>query len=144
MQKAIRVGRISVSFLTTAFETRDALDLFEMTVASGGSGLIPHLHREYDEVVYGMNGTVTWTVGNKEVSVSHGDKLSIPRGTPHYFINQQPATARMILLHTPGGLAPEYFRQLASCVDSEGTPSIDCVAAVMMRFGVTPLMHATS
>jgi hypothetical protein len=39
---------------------------------------------------------------------------------------------------------PQYFRELASCIDKEGTPNLDCVVAVMMRYGATPLMHAPS
>ena len=142
MHEVIRVGRLTVKFLKTAFETRDSLDLFEATIAPGGNGLIPHMHVDYDEVVFGMDGTVTWTVAGKEILVSHGDKLSIPRGTPHFFINDQPTPARLMLLHTPGGIAPQYFRELSACFDAEGTPDLDCVFAVMMRYGVTPLMHA--
>jgi|SRR5215472_7176534 len=144
MHEAIRVGRLSVTFVKCAYETHNSLDLFEMTIAPGGSGLIPHMHADYDEIVFGMNGVVTWTVAGKEIMVAHGDKLSIPRGTPHFFINQQDAPARLMFLHTPGLMGPKYFRDMMKCVDAEGTPDLDCVFATMMSYGITPLMHAPS
>jgi mannose-6-phosphate isomerase-like protein (cupin superfamily) len=141
MREAISVGRLTITFLKTAYETRDTLDLLEVTIAPGGSGLIPHMHPEYDEIVFGMNGTVSWTVAGKEIPIGHGDKLSIPRGTPHFFINQQSTPARMLVLHTPGLMGPQYFRELSACVDHEGTPDLDCVCSVMLRYGITPLTH---
>jgi mannose-6-phosphate isomerase-like protein (cupin superfamily) len=141
MHETIRVGRMSVTFLKTTHETLDTLDLFEATLAPGGSSLFPHLHREYDEIVFGMDGIVTWTVDDKEILIGHGDKLSIPRGTPHFYINQQSTIARLMFLHTPGLMGPQYFRDLAACFDSEGTPDLDCIVAVMLRYDVIPLTH---
>ncbi len=144
MHETIRVGRLSVTFLRTAYETHDRLDLFEVTIAPGGNSLIPHMHPEYDEIVFGMNGVTMWTIGGKEMPIGRGDKVSIPRGVPHFFINQESVPSRFMLLHTPGLMGPQYFRDLASCVDVEGTPDLDCVVSVMMRYGAIPLSHQTA
>lgn len=141
MHETIRVGRLQVTFLKTAYETHDKLDLFEATLSPGGSSLIPHMHVDYDEIVFGMNGIVKWTIGDKEMPIGRGDKVSIQRGTPHFYINEESVPARFMMLHTPGLMVPQYFRDLATCFDREGTPSLDCVVAVMMRYGATPLMH---
>lgn len=141
MYETIRLGSLQVTFLKTAYEMYDALDMFEVTVAPEGSSLFPHLHVDYDEIVFGMNGIVKWTIGDKEMPVGRGDKVSISRGTPHFFINEESVPARFMLLHTPGLIRPQYFRDLATCFDKEGTPNLDCVVATMMKYGATPLMH---
>ncbi len=141
MHETIRVGRLTVTFLKTAYETHEHLDLFELTVAQGGNSLIPHMHPEYDEIVFGMNGVAMWTIGGKEMPIGRGDKVSIPRGVSHFFINQESVPARFMQLHTPGIMGPQYFRELARCIDVEGTPDLDCVVGVMMRYGAMPLAH---
>ena len=141
MYETIRVGRLQVTFLKTAYDMHDKLDLFEATLAPGGSSLIPHMHVDYDEIVFGMNGIVKWTIGDRDMPIGRGDKVSIKRGTPHFYMNEESVPARFMMLHTPGLMGPQYFRDLATCFDQEGTPNLDCVVAVMMRYGATPLMH---
>jgi mannose-6-phosphate isomerase-like protein (cupin superfamily) len=141
MHETIRVGEMSVTFLKTRHETAGTLDLFELIIPPQRSVLIPHTHREYDEVIFGMNGIVTWTVAGQEILVGHGEKLSIPRGTPHFFINLHSTTARLMCLQTPGLLGPEYFREVAVHFGKDGKPDIAGISAVMMRYGVIPLMH---
>jgi mannose-6-phosphate isomerase-like protein (cupin superfamily) len=141
VHETIRLGRLQITFLKTAPEMYDALDLFEVTVPPEASSLLPHLHVDYDEIVFGMNGVVRWTIGGKEIPVGRGDKVSIPRGTPHFFINEESVPARFMLLHTPGLIIPQYFRDLANCFDKQGTPNLDCAVAVMMKYGATPLLH---
>lgn len=142
MHETIRVGkRMQVTFLKSAYETHDKLDLFEVTLAPEGNSLIPHVHVDYDEIVFGMNGIAKWTIGDKNMPIGRGDKVSIPRGTPHFFINEESVPARFMLMHTPGLMQPRYFRELATCFDQEGTPDLDCIFATMMRYGATPVMH---
>jgi mannose-6-phosphate isomerase-like protein (cupin superfamily) len=144
VHETIRIGRLTVTCLKTAYETHDSLDLFEMTLAPGGSSLIPHMHAGYDEIIFGMNGIVKWTIGGRDIPIGRGDKYTILRGAPHFYINEESVPARFMLLHTPGVMGPQYFRELATCIDREGTPDLDCIVAAMMRYGATPLMHAPS
>jgi quercetin dioxygenase-like cupin family protein len=138
MHHPIHVGSISVTFLKSRHETQGSLDLFELTIPSHARLNIPHLHRDFDETIIGMNGIVTWTVQGEQVKVGPGQQLHIPRGTAHSYANLHNSTARMMCILTPGLVGPEYFRELAAVLSAEGPPDIAGLSHVMMRYGVIP------
>jgi len=138
MHHPIHVGNLSVTFLKSRHETEGAFDLFEVTVPPFAYMKVPHLHREYDETIIGMNGIATWTVGGRRIQVAPGQQLEIPRGTAHGYSNHHPKTCRMLCLLTPGIVGPEYFREMAAVLRADGPPDIAGLAAVMNRYGVIP------
>src|SRR5580704_9303468 len=91
MRDTIRVGEMSVTFLKTRHETQGAFELFELTIPAFARVPLPHFHRQYDETIFGGDGTVTWIlqVDNQDepTEVSRGTTLFIPRGTPHSYAN---------------------------------------------------------
>jgi mannose-6-phosphate isomerase-like protein (cupin superfamily) len=101
--------------------------------------LVPHLHRDYDETIIGMNGITTWTLGGKHVDVRPGQSLFIPRGTPHCFANQQKFAARMMCINTPGLTGPEYFREIAAIIKDEGLHALSEIGSIMTRYGIIPV-----
>ena len=141
MHEAIRVGEMTVTFLKTRQETGGKLDLFELTIPSQASVIVPHLHRDHDEVIFGMDGVVTFWLDGKRNLVSHGDKLSIPRGTVHSFANLRKSMARIMCLHTPGELGPEYFYEIAAYFNTGCPPDVAGIGEVMLRYGVIPSTH---
>ncbi len=92
MYETIRVGEMSVTFLKTRHETYDAFDLFELTIPPFARVVLPHIHRKYDETIFGVDGTMTWTLhkDGKDMpnEVRRGTTLFIPRGTPHFYANR--------------------------------------------------------
>jgi quercetin dioxygenase-like cupin family protein len=134
----IHVGNLSITFLKSRHETSGALDLFEVTVPPLAFMNIPHLHRDYDETVIGMNGIATWTVDGRKVQLVPGQQLEIPRGTAHGYSNHHSATCRMLCILTPGIVGPEYFRDMGAVLRADGPPDIAGLAAVMSRYGVIP------
>ena len=141
MHQPIRVGDISVTFLQSRHETQDLLDVFEITIPPKLIyPPIPHLHRDYDETIIGMNGITTWLVEGKSIQLRPGEELFIPRGSAHAFANRHDGAARIMCILTPGLLGPEYFRDLAAVIN-EDEDSIDpCeMGSVMTRYGVIPL-----
>lgn len=141
MHETIRVGAMSVTFLKTRHETAGSLDMFELIIPPHVSVVVPHIHRGYDETVFGMNGIVTWTLDKQEIEVGPGNKLTIPSGTPHFFANMHDETARLMCIHTPGVMGPEYYREVAEHFYDDGAPDIAGIVAVMNRYGVIPLAH---
>jgi mannose-6-phosphate isomerase-like protein (cupin superfamily) len=139
MHQPIQIGRISVTFLKSRHETSGALDLFELIVPPNASLNVPHLHRDYDETILGMNGIATWTVNGEQIQVRPGQQLDIPRGTVHSYTNLHSDTARMMCLLTPGLVGPEYFRELAAAIQPDGPPDIAEISTVMARYGVIPI-----
>lgn len=138
MHHPIHVGNLSITFLKSRHETHGEADIFELTVPPHSHVNVPHLHRDYDETIIGMNGIMTWTLDGKNVQIGPGQQLHIPRGVVHTYVNTYRTTARMLCILTPGMIGPEYFRELAAAIDPAGKPDIPAIAAVMARYGMIP------
>jgi quercetin dioxygenase-like cupin family protein len=143
MHDTIRVGEMSVTFLKTRHETGGALDLFELTIPPFARVPLPHLHRQYEETIFGVNGTVTWTLQveneDKHTEVSRGTTLVISRGTPHTYANLTHTTARILCLQSPGVLGPEYYLEIAALYRTSPHPNLAGIGAIMSRYGVVPI-----
>jgi quercetin dioxygenase-like cupin family protein len=139
MHNTIRVGEMSVTFLKTRHETNGALDLFELTIPPFARVPLPHLHRKYDETIFGVDGATTWTLCDKSTQVRRGITLFIPRGTPHFFANLTHTTARILCLQTPGVMGPEYFLEIAALYRTSPHPNLAGIGAIMSRYGVVPI-----
>ena len=137
MAEEIRIGAVILRFLRDKHATNGSLDLFEMTVPPEGEMPVPHYHRDWDETVYGLNGTVTFTTKGQPQAIGPGETLFIPRGTVHGFDNRSGAEATCLCVLTPGVLGPEYFRELAALV-ADGPPDEALVREVMLRHGLMP------
>jgi quercetin dioxygenase-like cupin family protein len=143
MHNTIRVGEMSVTFLKTRHETEGALDLFEVTIPPFARVPLPHLHRKYDETIFGVDGVITWTLqGEREdvpTQIRRGTTLFIPRGTPHFFANLTHTTARILCLQTPGVMGPEYYLEIAALYRANPHPDLAGIGAIMSRYGVVPV-----
>jgi len=139
MHHPIQVGRLSITFLKSRHETGGAFDLFELIVPPNAFLNVPHLHRDYDETIFGLNGLTTWTVNGEQIPLNPGRQLHIPRGTIHSYTNPDDRPARMMCLLTPGLVGPEYFRELASAFTEGGPPNIIDIGNIMLRYGVIPI-----
>jgi mannose-6-phosphate isomerase-like protein (cupin superfamily) len=144
MHHPIQVGRLSITFLKSRHETSGSFDLFELIVPPDAFLTVPHLHRDYDETILGMNGITTWTIEGEQIQVHPGQQLEIPRGTVHSYSNLHDSTARMMCLLTPGLMGPEYFRELAAALREEGPPNIAGISNIMVRYGVIPIATESS
>ena len=138
MHQTIRVGEMSVTFLKTRHETGDAFDLFELTIPPLARVPLPHIHRKYDETIFGVDGTMTWTLRGKSVQIHPGTTLFIPRDTPHSYANRTDAAARILCLQTPGVLGPEYYLEVAALYRAGSHPNLAGIGAVMSRYGIVP------
>jgi quercetin dioxygenase-like cupin family protein len=139
MHETIRVGELSVTFLKTRHETDGAFDLFELTVPPSTRIPLPHIHRKYDETIFGVDGTMTWTLRDKPTEVRRGTTLFIPRGTPHFYANRTHTAARILCLQTPGVMGPEYYLEVAALFRANRHPDLAGIGAIMSRYGVVPI-----
>jgi quercetin dioxygenase-like cupin family protein len=138
----IRVGPIEVRFLVEADATSGTATLFEFDVPPGTPVPPPHSHDRYEETLYGLRGTLTWTVDGLATAVGPGEALCIPHGTVHRFENPGTEVATQLAVVTPGLLGADYFRELAAVVDAtEGPPDLGAMLAVMRRHGLTPAVE---
>ena len=136
----IRIGPIAVRFLVEGGATAGSAALFEFDVAAGSPAPPPHSHDSWEETIYGVRGTVTWTVDGVATAVGPGEVLCIPRGVVHHFENLGSEDATQLAVITPGVLGPDYFRDLAAIMNVDGPPDLAAALEVMRRHGLTPAL----
>jgi len=138
----IRIGELAIRFLLEGKESGGSAALFEFTVPSRAKVPVAHSHDAYEETVYGLEGTLTWTVEGERHDVGPGEVLCIRRGAVHRFENEGEVEARALGVVTPGVLGPDYFRDVAGvvaeAVAAGRPPDPAAIGEVMSRHGLTP------
>ena len=136
----IRVGQLEIRFLLEGEASGGSVAVFEFVVPAGARVPIAHSHDGYEETLYGLDGTLTWTIDGRSVDVGPGEVLCIPRGAVHRFDNDHEVDARMLGIVTPGILRSDYFRELGALVDAAagGPPDPTAIGEVMRSHGLTP------
>jgi quercetin dioxygenase-like cupin family protein len=137
MPSLIDFGSFNVKFLRSRHDTNGALDLFELTLGPEGRMPVPHYHEAWEESVYGLEGTVTYTIAGKRCDIEPGGTAFVPRGVVHGFSNSTGAVAKCLCILTPGVLGPEYFEELAAEVATKA-PNPAVMAGIMKRYGLIP------
>ena len=137
MVEAVKMASMELRFLHPPEETDGSLTLFEMHLFSGGRMPVPHHHRDWEETIYGLEGTTTWTIGGRTVEVGPGQSLFIARGVVHGFANHTNATAVCLAVLTPGILSPAYFHEMAALA-AHGRPDPAKMKETMLRYGLVP------
>jgi len=138
MAEDIRIGGMQIRFLHSKHDTGGALDMFEVTIPANIRMPVPHHHRDWEETVYGMEGTTTFTVAGKRVNVAPGETLFIPRGVIHGFVNETEGPTKVLCVLTPGVLGPEYFREMAVAMEGPAPPDPKKLGEIMNRYGLIP------
>ena len=134
----IRIGQLEIRFLLEGAATGSSLAMFEFDVPASARVPVAHSHDACEETIYGLKGTLAWTVEGRVHNVGPGEVLCIPRGAVHRFDNTSGADATMLGVVTPGVLTPAYFRELAALVGTAGPPNVAAIAEVTKRHGLTP------
>ena len=140
-QETIRLGPLGVRFLITAENSSGSIAAFELMVPGAQRLAAPaHSHDHYEETIYGMDGTLTWTVDGQQIEVGPGQALCIPRGAVHRFDNHGEQEAKALCVITPAAIGPQYFRESAEVINAAagGPPDRARMAEIMRRHGLTP------
>ena len=139
MGEAIRLGALTIRFLLEGERSGGSVAIFEFEVPAGTRVPIPHSHDAYEETMYGLEGTLRWTLDGAPVDVGPGEALCVRRGVVHFFENATARDARALAIVSPGVLGPGYFRELAAVLAAAGggPPDLGAVAATMRRHGLT-------
>jgi quercetin dioxygenase-like cupin family protein len=87
------------------------LSMFESRISPGG-GVFPHLHREFEEAFFVLEGELEFLLGDSWEAGPSGSAVHIPRGVVHAFRNQSQAPARLLVVHTPAS-AVRMIEELA-------------------------------
>jgi quercetin dioxygenase-like cupin family protein len=134
----LRMGGMELKFLVDERQGSGDVVVFEFTVAPAARVPAPHFHREVDEVIYGLEGTMTTTVDGRRHEVRKGDTLFLPRGSVHVHENLHGETARVLTVLTPGKIGRAYFEEIAGAVAGGGKPDMARIKDIMTRHGLVP------
>jgi quercetin dioxygenase-like cupin family protein len=140
MQEEIRIGDLTIRPRLEGDESGGTVAIHEFDVPAGSGLPLPHSHDDYEETIYGLAGTVTFTVEGVPTDVGPGEAVCIARGAVHSFANTGDVDATALAIVTPGILGADYFREVKAVVDAAagGPPDLGALGEVMRRHGLTP------
>jgi quercetin dioxygenase-like cupin family protein len=124
MSDEVRIGSLRLKFLIDDAENGGKLTMFDMTVPEQAKVPAAHYHRDFEEVWYGLGGTLTVTLDGVAHRLKSGDALFVPRG------------ARALVTLTPAVAGKRYFEDIAAVVNAGGPPDMAKVKTVMDKYGL--------
>ncbi|SHH07893.1 cupin domain-containing protein [Bradyrhizobium erythrophlei] len=112
---------------TSARETKGIYTVIEV-VADPRNGMPIHVHKNEDEHLLVLEGTLHIVVGDAALDVPAGTAFTVSRGDPHAWCNLTEMPVRMLLIFSPGHIEG-LFGELAA------RKSDDDLAAITAKFG---------
>src|SRR5438067_8705137 len=139
-RETITVGALGVRFLVEADDSNGSAAVFECYVPANSRMPAPHSHDGFEETIYGLKGTTTWTIDDQTVEVGPGEAVCVQRGQVHGFENHGDVDATFLAIATPGLFGPAYFREIGEVLAASagGPPDLAAIGEVMRRHGLTP------
>ncbi len=141
-EETILVGPIGIRFLLTGDDSNGSLSVFEFSVPAGQKLPAPaHKNDAYEEMLYGLEGVLTWTVDGTPIEVGPGQALCIPRGAVHRFDNYGAKYLKQHVVLSPAIKGPAYFREAAEVIGAAaggpGPTDRAKMTEVLRRHGMT-------
>jgi quercetin dioxygenase-like cupin family protein len=142
-EETIKIGPLGIRFLVTGEDSHGSASVFEVSVPAGQKLAAPaHKNDAYEEILYGIQGVLTWTVEGTPIEVGPGEALCIPRGAVHRFDNFGNEDVKQLVVVSPAIMGPAYFREAAEAISSSagGPPDREKMMDVFRRHGMTVAM----
>jgi quercetin dioxygenase-like cupin family protein len=136
----IKFGGMEVYFCLDANDTGNQITMFKCAVNPGAKIAAAHYHEKFDETVYSLKGTATYTVDGKTIELTPGDSLFIPRGTVHAFANKSDEAIEFLCFINPGLMGPDYFYDIAAILNAGGPPDLAKLKEAMLSHGLVPVV----
>jgi mannose-6-phosphate isomerase-like protein (cupin superfamily) len=121
--EAVALGPNRVEFLLGSSDTGGAYSLTAWTMAPlPAPGPPVHIHRDADETIAVVAGTLRCEIGERAVTAGPGAVVLVPKGTPHTLANVGPEPARFLVILAPPGFEG-YWREVAALLGTmQGAP----------------------
>ena len=138
-EETFQVGPIGIRFFLTGDDSNGSVSVFEIRVPAGQKLPAPaHRNDAYEEILYGVEGVLTWTVDGTPFAVGPGQVLCIPRGAVHRFDNLGRADVKQLVIISPAIMGPAYFREASEVINAGGGPPDRAkMSEVFQRHGMT-------
>ena len=136
----ITVGALGVRFLVESGDSNGTASVFECYVPADARMPAPHSHDGFEETIYGLEGTTTWTIDGEMVEIGPGEAVCVARGRIHGFENHGTVDAKFLAIATPAVFGAAYFREIGEVLAASavGPPDLAAIGEVMRRHGLTP------
>jgi quercetin dioxygenase-like cupin family protein len=129
----------SIHIRVRSEDTDGRFGLVEQVVPAGFPGPGLHVHPDFEETFYVIEGEIAVRVGDGAHEAGPGTVAVVPPGTPHTFANPSDRPARMLVLVTPGGFE-RYFEALIEAVrKAGGFPPAEQLIAMNIAHGSIPV-----
>jgi len=132
----VQIGAMELRFHVDENDGSGDLVMFEFMVPPGARVPEPHYHEAVDEVIYGVQGTMTTMRDGERHEIRPGDSLLIRRGQVHHHANVGEVSARAMVVLNPGTIGRKYFEEIAEVVNVPGKPDLAKVREIMARHGL--------
>jgi quercetin dioxygenase-like cupin family protein len=117
--------------------TRGAFAASTWTLAPGGFAPPPHRHREIDEAIYVVSGTLELGDGQESWTAPAGTFAAIPAGTDHTMSVVGDEPVRMLIVMSAPRRAVETFEALSAAF-ADGPPSPERLGELLAGVDIEP------
>jgi len=93
-----------------------------------------HVHRQFDEAIYVLEGRLTVQVGDRTVTVRAGSFAFVPRGTVHRVENRGTSPAKILLWEAPAPSMHKLLEELNQL--PPGPPDMDKLVPVLLKYDI--------
>lgn len=121
----------TVDILVPASRTAGAFALLRVATPPG-CWTPPHLHRDEDETLFILSGTLRAETEHHATDLAPGHALVLPRGQAHRLGNVGTGTAHVLLLCTPGGFEG-FVRAAGRPLPAEGPAMTEADIAALVE-----------
>jgi quercetin dioxygenase-like cupin family protein len=133
-------GRVLRAFgedVTILLDTAQTSGQFTLvtTITPPGGGPPPHLHENEDEVLYVLEGRVSFLADGKWTEVAPGAAVFAPRKSVHTFKNVGNQPSKVLVQITPSGFE-NFFAAAAAEFAKPGGPDLDCAMKIAAEHGI--------
>jgi quercetin dioxygenase-like cupin family protein len=135
----IHLGPNTIRFSVDAEDSNGSVTVSRCDTEAGAGVPFAHSHDGFEETIYGIEGTVTFTIDGEDVEIGPGEAVCIRRGQVHSFLAGEEGAA-FLAIASPGVFGRAYFEEMAEVFGAaaEGPPPIESIHAVMLRHGLSP------
>jgi quercetin dioxygenase-like cupin family protein len=150
-EETIMIGALGIRFLVTGEDSQGSVSVFEVRVPAGQKLAAPaHKNDAFEEILYGIQGVLTWTFDDTPIEVGPGQALCIPRGAVHRFDNFGNEDVKQLAVISPAIMGPAFFREAAEVISASagGPPDrqkmMDVFRRHRMTVAVSPLTPSST
>lgn len=131
-QRSIRYAGQDVHVLADTPGVGQGFAMVRMEVPAGFGGPPPHLHRDFDEAIYVLDGELIVLDGQQEQVVTAGQLAVAPRGRRHSFRNPSGAVVPILGIWTPAS-ALRFLEDVGAVLPEHGPPDLSALTEVYRR-----------